>query len=373
MVRYSILVLFVLLIAPLAASQPVPPRPMPVDREELVPAASTPERSGTIGDFEINVSDQTQQPPSGSGGIDTTINFSVTYIGSTFGNPGTSLDFFAYGVTELVYDGVSFGCDEPGSEMDERLFTGGSIEASICFTVHPDDANVLSLGVAMKTGDDDTIWLATTDESVAGAPIVAVPVSIIMRDDFTFEPDSITIPADTNVSISVTNEGFMQHGLEISETGFATELLSNGETETLVVNLPPGTYTFICPVAGHAQSGMGGTIIVESSGTSSADGEAAEPDVSETVTVTAFDDFSFTPDAITIPADVDAQITVTNEGFMQHDFIIEDTEYGTSLLNAGESEDLFVNLTSGTYRIICSVPGHEASGMVGTLIVEQNP
>lgn len=326
--------------------------------------------NGTIGDFEITVHDQSQRPPSNTGGIDTTINFTVTYIGATFGNPGTILDFFAHGTTDLIYDRASFGCEGTISEMNERLFTGGSIETSICFTVHPDDADVLSLGIAIKSGDDEPIWLATTDNSTSGAPIVAAPVFIIMTDGFTFEPDSITIPANTNVSFTLTSEGFMQHGFQISDTNYEIDLLNNGESTTLIVNLPPGTYTFICPVAGHAQSGMGGTIIVEETDGASTPEVVEESEVSETLTVTMHDDFTFSPDSLTIAASVNVQITVINEGFMQHDFIIQDTDFGTTLLSAGESQDIIINLPPGTYYILCSAPGHEQAGMVGTLIVE---
>jgi uncharacterized cupredoxin-like copper-binding protein len=44
----------------------------------------------------------------------------------------------------------------------------------------------------------------------------------------------------------------------------ATEDLSfaPGTTETVSATLPAGTYTFICPVDGHATQGMTGTITV---------------------------------------------------------------------------------------------------------------
>ena len=36
----------------------------------------------------------------------------------------------------------------------------------------------------------------------------------------------------------------------------------SGGSDTLTVKLKPGTYTFYCPVPGHEQAGMKGTLTV---------------------------------------------------------------------------------------------------------------
>ena len=87
------------------------------------------------------------------------------------------------------------------------------------------------------------------------------------------------------------------------------------------------------------------------------------------VTVSAFD-LSFTPSSFTIPADTDITITVTNDGNLQHDLRIEDTDFGTALIAGGGSEDVVVNLPAGEYTFICTVEGHAAAGMVGTITVQ---
>jgi uncharacterized cupredoxin-like copper-binding protein len=81
-------------------------------------------------------------------------------------------------------------------------------------------------------------------------------------------------------------------------------------------------------------------------------------------------DIKFEPKELTIPANTDVTITVTNDGVLQHDFAIEDQGIESGLLNTGESADVVVNLPPGTYRFVCTVPGHKEAGMVGTLIVE---
>lgn len=76
------------------------------------------------------------------------------------------------------------------------------------------------------------------------------------------------------------------------------------------------------------------------------------------------------PAELTIAANTDVTISVTNEGTFGHDFTLEDQGMGTSLLDPGSSEDVVVNLAAGTYVYYCSVPGHREAGMMGTLTVE---
>ncbi len=80
-------------------------------------------------------------------------------------------------------------------------------------------------------------------------------------------------------------------------------------------------------------------------------------------------DINFEPKELTIAADTDVTITVTNNGLLQHDFVIEDTDFATDILDGGDSVELVVNLPAGTYAYYCSVPGHREAGMEGTLTV----
>ncbi len=80
-------------------------------------------------------------------------------------------------------------------------------------------------------------------------------------------------------------------------------------------------------------------------------------------------DLGFDPVELSIPADTDATIVLTNTGALQHDLVIEGTDFATDLLNSGESVELVVNLPAGTYQYFCSVAGHREAGMEGTLTV----
>lgn len=62
---------------------------------------------------------------------------------------------------------------------------------------------------------------------------------------------------------------------------------------------------------------------------------------------------------------------VQNDGTMEHDFAIRGNglEQKTSKIRPGESASLTVVLEPGTYTYLCTIPGHEQAGMVGTFTV----
>jgi nitrite reductase (NO-forming) len=99
-----------------------------------------------------------------------------------------------------------------------------------------------------------------TGEATAEPTGVVVPVS---GGDLFYDPDSLTIPADTDVTITLTNDGAVQHDLFQPDMDVQTDILEAGESGSVVVNLPAGTYRFWCTVPGHRDAGMSGTLTVE--------------------------------------------------------------------------------------------------------------
>lgn len=70
-------------------------------------------------------------------------------------------------------------------------------------------------------------------------------------------------------TFEVTNTGTEEHNFEIEGQGIEREFdaaLQPGETETMQVDLEPGTYRVYCPVADHAEQGMEFDLTVEGGG-----------------------------------------------------------------------------------------------------------
>jgi manganese oxidase len=78
-------------------------------------------------------------------------------------------------------------------------------------------------------------------------------------------------------------------------------------------------------------------------------------------------EFAISPSHVEAPAGR-IVFAVRNNGSLAHNFTVEGLGE-TLLLNAGESATLEVDASAGTYKMLCTVAGHEASGMVGELVV----
>ena len=104
---------------------------------------------------------------------------------------------------------------------------------------------------------------------------------------------------------------------------------------------------------------------------------AASPAASEDCVSIVAHDIYFAANKVTIPADTDVTIELPNEGVTLHNFSITDhknpdvknLEISVDV-NPGETKSVTVNAPAGTYYFYCNVPGHEAAGMYGYLIVE---
>jgi plastocyanin len=113
--------------------------------------------------------------------------------------------------------------------------------------------------------------------ATANAPSRSVKLTMT---DFTFLPNTVTVPAGEEIDVSVVNSGAVPHSILIMKLGqqvdghFGPEDQANafweheqveaGETiaTTFVSPSEPGEYQIVCTVAGHVEAGMVGTMIV---------------------------------------------------------------------------------------------------------------
>jgi uncharacterized cupredoxin-like copper-binding protein len=94
---------------------------------------------------------------------------------------------------------------------------------------------------------------------------------------------------------------------------------------------------------------------------------AAAPSGGVTVVAT---EFAFDPPDFSLPADEATDLTLDNQGVVEHDIVVEELD-DRELVYAdpGQSVTESVTLPAGTYTVYCSIPGHRAGGMEGTLTV----
>jgi uncharacterized cupredoxin-like copper-binding protein len=115
-----------------------------------------------------------------------------------------------------------------------------------------------------------------TPEATPGASPEACPPSggatTVKVDlvDIAFNPNEITIPANTDVTINLMNTGAAAHNFSITDhnnpnvpnLGISVDV-APGQSGTATVNAPPGDYYFFCNVPGHEQAGMHGIMHVQ--------------------------------------------------------------------------------------------------------------
>jgi plastocyanin len=78
-----------------------------------------------------------------------------------------------------------------------------------------------------------------------------------------FDKTDLTAKAG-NVTLSMSNPSGLPHAVAIKGNGVHVDgkTVNQGGTSTASANLKAGTYTFYCPVPGHEQAGMKGTLTV---------------------------------------------------------------------------------------------------------------
>jgi plastocyanin len=83
--------------------------------------------------------------------------------------------------------------------------------------------------------------------------------------------------------------------------------------------------------------------------------------------VHALDSLRFRPDCLNVRAGA-VKITLVDGGSQTHTFEIHGVS-GKAQVSGGQSDTVTFHLAKGKYTFYCSIPGHEAAGMKGTLIV----
>ncbi len=155
---------------------------------------------------------------------------------------------------------------------DVRQLAGGRVTARVETTSSPEGALSVIQGVLEPVDDryliaDETVVDAAAatpaaggeEQAAAGGTGEAVTVESY---DIYFEPSELSLPADTDVTVTLPNVGVTLHNFSIDELGIDVDI-APGATEETVINAPAGTYEYYCNVPGHKPAGMVGTLTVE--------------------------------------------------------------------------------------------------------------
>lgn len=81
-------------------------------------------------------------------------------------------------------------------------------------------------------------------------------------------------------------------------------------------------------------------------------------------------DIAYKETAITIPANTDVAVTLTNKGVLVHNFNVDELNVHSGDYASQQTGTVTINAPAGTYQYYCSIPGHKDIGMVGTLTVQ---
>ena len=132
---------------------------------------------------------------------------------------------------------------------------------------------VLGSGAMLASAQSGTAT-ATADECPPATPTPGTPTPKVCVEigeyDIYFNPNLVTIPADTPVRVVVVNHGATAHNFSITDhknPGLKNLNISvdtdPGKSSENTINAPEGTYYFFCNVPGHEQAGMFGYLTVK--------------------------------------------------------------------------------------------------------------
>jgi uncharacterized cupredoxin-like copper-binding protein len=89
----------------------------------------------------------------------------------------------------------------------------------------------------------------------------------IGETEFALDPSSVQVAQTGTVTFRVTNNGSIEHALEVEGQGVEeeTETIAPGESDELTVDLSQeGSYEIYCPIDDHREQGMEGELTVGS-------------------------------------------------------------------------------------------------------------
>jgi plastocyanin len=118
-------------------------------------------------------------------------------------------------------------------------------------------------------GDNDnesatTSTTSTTTTPAGGGGASNLKVDADPSGALKFDKDKLSAKAGT-VTITMDNPSSVPHAIAVEGNGVDKDgkTVNKGGVSTVTADLKPGTYEFYCPVPGHREGGMKGTLTVK--------------------------------------------------------------------------------------------------------------
>lgn len=108
----------------------------------------------------------------------------------------------------------------------------------------------------------------------------------ISEKEYTLNPSTITLARAGTYSFEITNDGEVTHSLDLEASGGGDEVeagdIEPGETKSVEFTVKAGqSYEMYCPIDGHRQQGMDGTIVLAGAPTGTTTSRQDETTTSE--------------------------------------------------------------------------------------------
>jgi len=111
----------------------------------------------------------------------------------------------------------------------------------------------------------------TTASGTGGGSSISLSAS-----DYQFSPSTLSVPANTSVTVTIKNDGAREHNFSVTELGVDKDVDKGGTQTVTFTTKDNATLTFFCKY--HVSSNnMKGTVTVGSGGTGSSGGTSPAP------------------------------------------------------------------------------------------------
>jgi uncharacterized cupredoxin-like copper-binding protein len=145
---------------------------------------------------------------------------------------------------------------------------------------------VAASGCGGGNGGSQNKTESTASSSSGGSVLKTVTID---ESEYKLAPSTVTLDKPGTYELKAVNKGSVMHALEVEGSGIEqkSDEIGPGDSTTIKVTFKKeGSYEMYCPVDGHRDQGMEGTITVGSGGGASSGSTSTEGTTTETTDTT---------------------------------------------------------------------------------------